>query len=118
MPDDLTGDAQHFIRPRDFVRWQGPKKAHELLDSAARWTRGALARDAEGVSVSPFSSIAVSWSLIGALQRCHQEQWNVARDKAWGDVIARFGAATNLGVYNDEIASYEDVVAFLRRLDL
>ena len=102
----------------DFVRWHGPKKAHELLESASKWTRGAQARDADGNPVSPFSSRAVSWSLIGALRRCHQEEWNAARDKAWSDVLGRFGATMNLGIYNDEVAAYEDVVALLRRLDL
>jgi hypothetical protein len=57
-----------------------------------------------GHKVSPFSAAAVRWSLVGALRRCHQQEWPTVRDRKWDDLVSRFGLAMNLGTFNDEVA--------------
>lgn len=62
-------------RLREKYRWKANcKLAAELLDEAAliladerRWTRGAHAKDADGIAVDPCAPEACAWCLEGAV---------------------------------------------------
>ncbi len=42
----------------------------QLLKEESSWTRGCVARNRNGTPVSPIGRDAVSWCLIGALEKC------------------------------------------------
>lgn len=48
------------------------RDAYELIRDEENWTKGALARDAEGFEVlGPNSDAARQWCAMGALHKCH-----------------------------------------------
>jgi len=53
--------------PDIFSEATGP--VHELLKDPARWCKGEYARDAKGERVSPLSSSACQWCLLGAVRK-------------------------------------------------
>jgi hypothetical protein len=89
-------------------------KAYELLKSHRQWTRGAFARTARGVECDAADPRAVRWCLLGALQKC-TEGHEYDRIRA---AIRRELCTTCIAVWNDERATYDEVIRLLRRLDL
>lgn len=86
------------------------QQARELIADPLRWTTRTLARDANGLRVSPCSSVACQWCADGALRKVAQFGSDVERDKLYYDVRdwldglewQQFGVATLPGL-NDRL---------------
>jgi hypothetical protein len=91
-------------------------KAHELLSDPYKWTQGGLARDPAGYIVGPNVPHAVSWCLIGAIEKV---SWHSARDcRQVQEHLAKAGVLS-LSDWNDaEGRTFEEVHSLLVELDL
>jgi hypothetical protein len=56
--DPIAEEAQELVA-----------RARALIASPERWTQGAVARTRHGIEVEPGSTLAMQWSLLGALVR-------------------------------------------------
>lgn len=83
-------------------------KAYELLDSAEKWGQDRMAEAINGESVSPKSSSAYKWCMMGAIVQCYPREdrhniyerihkeldmsyfpdWNDAPERTWEEVRA------------------------------
>jgi hypothetical protein len=95
------------------------QKISEFLADPKKWTQRAVARDAEGNSVSSHDKSAVCWCLLGAARYL-----GGGSDALWGQVWAKFdlnvfpsSARLNPGVFNDT-HTHAEVIAKLKELDL
>jgi hypothetical protein len=83
-----------------------PTSVIELLSDPEKWTQKALARDKNGEPVSPLSSAAVSWCVLGALFKCE------VRDKA----AVRKLTGTRIMEWNDDPnRTFQDVQQMFRK---
>lgn len=70
-----------------------------LLADAARWTKGPLARDANGDAVGPFASNACAFCLMGAMIRVYPTMaWTEAMERLDSHLPAGFVRG---GSFND-----------------
>ena len=51
------------------------KAARDLISDPARWTQGALARDANGNEIDSTDNGAICWCSFGAIQVYTQKKW-------------------------------------------
>lgn len=62
------------------------ERARDLLDDKNRWTKGTVARDADGAHVLTTDSDAVQWCAVGAMEKCSVEVWRTQpMAKTWPD---------------------------------
>ena len=94
-------------------------KAYELLSDPAKWTRGVLARNSDGLPVVPSSASACQFCLVGALYHCYTPEQ--AMD-IWTQIDEEFYEKNNeigVGDWNDDPSrTHEEVVAFLKSKNL
>ena len=97
-------------------------KAWELLSDKSKWTKRAFARGGNGEAVDARSEEATCWCTLGAIQRCYlplAEALEKGMEVAWRleqtPPIQRFGGI--VADWNDA-ATYEEVVALLKELDI
>jgi hypothetical protein len=85
-------------------------KVSELLSSEEKWTKEALARNADGMEVHELDDDACSWCLIGAIHHCYPRETdrNYALFKLKKSIYKLFGYSGVLG-FNDNNATFEDV---------
>lgn len=89
---------------------QALREARALIQDPERWTRGVLARDANGREVDEHADAAVCWCLEGAVARvCAQSGCGFY--EAWGPVRSA-AAFVPLAEFNDS-HSHADVLAVL-----
>jgi len=89
-------------------------KVRELLSDETKWTRGALARNAQGIRVAPDASDATAWCVIGALRRCYGRDPTDAYDR----LLQAVGYESVL-FWNDEpIRGFTEVKALVNALDI
>lgn len=91
-------------------------KVHELLSSPDKWTKGAYARNDAGYAVPATDPEAVSFCLLGAIQRCYLDR---------SDVKARLFEACYTSFYmgpinyNDaKTTTHADVIRLVKDLDI
>lgn len=91
-------------------------KAHELLSSPEKWTKGVGARDAAGQPATA-DETAASWCMLGAIHCCYPDS---SRERA--DLFSRLKerlGSIHLSAWNDAaVRTYDDVVGLLRELDI
>lgn len=81
-------------------------RAAELVGNG--WTQGAEARNAKGVSVSPFAKTAVSFCVMGALQRVLFE---IIGDKDEAKVFAlKAAGGYELQEFNEDASTTQAMV--------
>jgi hypothetical protein len=68
-------------------------KMHELLSTEKRWTQHASARDEFGDVTSSMSRNAVSFCLLGALDRCYAQAQFSKRAAALNALVSKCGVA-------------------------
>lgn len=97
-------------------------KAWELLSDKSKWTKRAFARGGNGEVVDARSEEATCWCTLGAIQRCYlapgraRIKWmEMAQHLEQAPPIQRFGGI--VADWNDA-ATYEEVVALLKELDI
>jgi hypothetical protein len=97
-------------------------KAYELLSSPEKWTKGAYARDEEGVSISCKSPEAVQFCSLGAIERCYpnnpfpiMNKLDAVIKSKYGNEERRYGLVT----FNDAPeTTYEQVIEVLKEADV
>lgn len=57
----------------------------KLFSDKKRWTKGAFARTNDRRSVSPRSSAAVCWCLLGGANKCYPDR--VKRNRVCSDIV-------------------------------
>lgn len=89
------------------------RAVHELLSDPRKWTRGALARTAEGTETYPRSPNAVAWCLIGALEACAPDlvSYWAARSALVAEV-ARRAPGTGMPRFNDT-TTHEELLSVI-----
>ena len=92
-------------------------KVLELLDTPEKWTQGAAARDIEGKPIKATSYHAVSWSLLGALDRVvHPVHFQKVYQQYVLNVMNK--GYINLSQWNDTTGrTYADVVALIHEVE-
>jgi len=99
-------------------------KVKELLSDESKWTKGAYAKDENGRYVSCHSSLAVSFCLIGSIERCYGDD-----DRAYVSVrnqvleylnknVVDSRFSTNIVQFNDRCATWNDVKTMIDVLDI
>lgn len=95
-------------------------KPSELLADPKHWCRGVLALTDLGECISPKSSEACQWCLIGACVRC--EVWRFEdklRDTINRLFPERIGPLCSIAMFNDHKDTiHEDVIRVLKETDL
>ena len=95
-------------------------KAHELLATPDRWTKGRFAADTSGHGVAPSNPEATCFCMLGALRRCYPalEEYLAIR-KRLGKWLHETYGISSVVVFNDaEERTHSDVVNVLKELDL
>lgn len=87
-------------------------KIWELLDSPEKWTTKTCARDKNGKQVSSNDSSAVSWCLLGAVDKCYSEEHRGVVRK-----IRNKLGINLIGEWNDE-QTFENVLKLAKELDI
>jgi len=88
-------------------------KIYELLNKPKKWTQGTNARNISGDRVDANSKTAICWCINGAMLKCYQNAVDRRRvDRALRSEIEL------LTFWNDTTATYEDVIALTKRLDV
>jgi hypothetical protein len=94
-------------------------KAYELLSDSSKWTKGAGARDNDGIRCSPASPDAVCWCLFGAITRCYDNPFQIAA------MVEKLISETyNEGYYKAESfndapdTTYNDIISLLKEADV
>ena len=87
-------------------------KAYELLDSPEKWTKGVMARDANGEHVLHDSPNAVCWCMLGAIERC----LNAGGAARVRDVLEARGLGRSISGFNDS-TDYETMLSVLKEAD-
>ena len=88
--------------------------ALELIEDPDRWTRGFYARDAEGVSVDPYSERACRFCALGAVARISGRDIVPIAPWARLDEAARAAGFPGARTLNDT-GTHDDVVTAFRR---
>lgn len=81
-----------------------------LLADPARWTKGAMAKDASGENVSPHSPKATCWCLVGAVYKVRDDNPDV-RGSCVGDTIdisKAIDRAVSARGFGRNCAAYQD----------
>lgn len=87
----------------------------ELLNKRERWTRGAFARDIEGIRCEPEDQKAQSFCLYGALQKCYP----IFEERRILLIEVRALINGSIIEWNDDVTrTYEDVISICERLGL
>jgi hypothetical protein len=95
-------------------------KIKELYSGPEKWTKGVLARNAEGKQVDIKHPTAECFCIIGALKKCYasniddmQFQFAVAK------IITELGPIDSLASWNDAPErTFEEVKALVERADV
>lgn len=93
-------------------------KAHELLNTPEKWTKGAFAKDHTGCNVNYNSALAICFCLGGAINRCYNNPEDVFVN---ANKIGKFLNLPNLKLteWNDAPErTYEEVITILKELDI
>jgi hypothetical protein len=85
--------------------------AMELLNKPSSWTQGNLAITKDGVPCNPCSPSAVSWCLMGALDKCYSDP--IDRDAARNKIHTEIGEDIPLLEWNDDMLRTFDHIHFL-----
>lgn len=91
-------------------------KIFELLDTPAKWTQGAYARNTTGESVNYLDPNAVSWDLYAASAFCYDTDeivWDQVLTRLVHHISAQQPFFTSLLHYNDT-SSYEDIISICK----
>jgi len=92
------------------------KTLQDLFADPKRWTAGNFARDFSGKGVSSYDKEAVSFCLIGGLNRIYTDM--SARLEALGRIRNEVSdSLTELFSFNDE-SSYEDIRLLVKKLNI
>lgn len=91
-------------------------KVKELLSDPSKWCKGSYARTIEGErAYSSFSPDAVSWCILGAIDRCYVDRNN------WKEIVDRLFAETgeSPATWNDRpTTTFADVRKLVEKLDV
>jgi hypothetical protein len=95
-------------------------KMHELLSTEKRWTQHASARDEFGDVTSSMSRNAVSFCLLGALDRCYAQAQFSKRAAALNALVSKCGGRrADVFKWNDTHGrTFGEVRALLKELNL
>lgn len=89
-------------------------KIRELLSDESKWTQKHLARDADSNPVIPQDDTAVSFCLMGAMDRCYPH--NRDNHRVYRKVARE---VEQVGTWNDAPdRTFADVQALVTRLDI
>lgn len=94
-------------------------KPSELLAKPESWTQGCRARDMSGKQVLPYDPCAVSFCIIGALQRCYGNQsvyLSSTGQKYHNAILSNI--TTDVSVFNDAAGrKHKEVLALLQTVE-
>ena len=97
-------------------------KVTELLDSPEKWTKGAWARDKEGVNVYSGRDPAVTqWCIYGALDYCYRENvrlWSEAMDRLVAALFHLHNTKFIADWQDQPETTWEQVRTLLERADI
>lgn len=94
-------------------------KAYELLMKPEAWTRGACARNKEGLEVGPGSDEAVAWDAYGALQKAYGCVNGEISGRVLKAIKRKYGGGNSILTWNDVVVKgVDEVVAVLKECDL
>ena len=88
------------------------KAARNLLSNPDHWIKGTLAKNSEGIAVTPLADDAVCWCLEGAIERV-APKFNVAPQAIYEEIrkTLRYGLIFS---FNDKsYTTHEDVMKVL-----
>jgi len=90
-------------------------KIYELLSDESKWIKNSAAVDSDGNFVSVFADEAVGWCLLGAAEKCYNNRYReihkILRNKISSDY-------KSLIDYNDNHATYQDIINLCKELDI
>jgi hypothetical protein len=89
-------------------------KAWQLLSDRSKWTKNALARDANGYPTDANSPEAVKWCASGAIHRCYRDARKRTRAIRKAQRLTGIGSLWSL---NDR-EGYDAVLAILKDCDV
>ena len=93
-------------------------KAYEILCDESKWTRGVLARDFRGVSVSATSIAATCFCVVGAVHLAYEDQEAGALVEKLHVAAMQFGHRS-AGQWNDAPErTFAEVRDLLVKLDI
>lgn len=88
----------------------------DLFDSPQKWTKGEFARDDTGHSVGSKSEFAVSWCLMGGVQRCYGTYIDrKSVESALYSLLPERQKTTDLVLWNDRYATFRGLRRLLLR---
>jgi len=97
-------------------------KAHELLSDASKWTKGAFAKNKDGIRTNYSSRNAVCWCLLGAMDKCYDKsgwEFQFALFNKLRTVIKTKYNITGVSKFNDAPErTFEEVHNLLKELDI
>jgi hypothetical protein len=97
-------------------------KAWELLSDKSKWTKSTFARDSKGESVQAWGEDAVCWCTLGAIQRCYrQSREGLSKAREVAGRLEQAASVQHFGgiiAHWNDAATYEEVVALLKELDI
>lgn len=89
-------------------------KAYQLLSKPEKWTQGVPARDRNNECCDPLHKDAVSWCLIGAINKCYPST------SEWDRTIQLLQRTVgHIATFNDSPKrTYMEIVSILKELDI
>ena len=99
-------------------------KVKELLSDESKWTKGVLARTADGTACSPTSQHASCFCLLGAIDHCYagspcQIDISIVKLKrAIGRVVKHTPIPMTISQFNDYHATFEDLKKAIEIADI
>lgn len=94
-------------------------KAHELLATPDKWTKGTYAKTATGKAVPAKDPNAVCWCIYGALIKCYrddEDRYVEAANKIQDVLLLRYNNP-DIVPFNDR-RTHEEVLAVLKEADV
>lgn len=95
-------------------------KVRELLSDKSKWTKRWYARTKDGFKTNATSKDAVSFCLLGAIEKCYGTEFfcNLPNDVK-GKLYERFGSASKPSSWNDaNERTFEEVKTLVDELDI
>lgn len=90
-------------------------KAHELLSSPEKWTKGALAKDADGNTVSACHPKATCFCVLGAVEKCYPD----LNKQIQALNLLEYTLGERISRWNDrDSVTHSDVHNLLKELDV
>lgn len=86
-------------------------KIKELLSDESKWTKGAIARDKDGVQTWSGSPNAYQWCLVGAIHKCYSNSSHIEQ------ILANYFKGSSIAVFNDN-ATFAEIRKVIEELDI